>query len=54
LFEVVLPSLPLLVPGLSGWLFSQTAATIILYVVLLAVLFFRPRGLFGEPVLRRA
>jgi len=54
LFEVVLPSLPLLIPGLSGWLFSQTAATIILYIVLLAVLFFRPRGLFGEPVLRRA
>jgi branched-chain amino acid transport system permease protein len=55
LFEVVFPSLPLLVPELSAsWLFSQTVATIILYVVLLAVLFFRPRGLFGEAVLRRA
>jgi len=54
LFEVVLPSLPLLVPGLSGWVFSQTAATILLYIVLLAVLFFRPRGLFGEVQLRRA
>lgn len=55
LFEVVFPSLPLLIPELSiSWLFSQTVATIILYFVLLAVLFFRPRGLFGEAVLRRA
>lgn len=55
LFEVVFPSLPLLIPGLDApWLFSQTVATIVLYAVLLAVLFFRPRGLFGEPILRRA
>lgn len=55
LFEVVFPSLPLLVPGLpASWLFSQTVATIILYLVLLIVLLFRPRGLLGEARLRRA
>jgi branched-chain amino acid transport system permease protein len=55
LFEVVFPSLPLMLPQLSAsWVFSQTMATIILYIVLLAVLFLRPRGLFGETVLRRA
>ena len=55
LFEVVYPSLPLLVPALpSSWVFSETMATIILYAVLLAVLLLRPRGLFGEAVLRRA
>lgn len=55
LFEVIYPSLPLLVPVLpSSWVFSETTATIILYLVLLAVLLLRPRGLFGEAVLRRA
>jgi branched-chain amino acid transport system permease protein len=55
LFEVVFPSLPLLFPALSAsWVFSQTVATIILYFVVLAALFVRPRGLFGEAVLRRA
>jgi branched-chain amino acid transport system permease protein len=59
LFEVVFPSLPLVLPGLASlpgapWLFSQTMATILLYVVLLAVLVARPQGLFGETVQRRA
>jgi branched-chain amino acid transport system permease protein len=55
LFEVVYPSLPLLIPALPlSPLFSETTATIILYVVVLAVLLFRPRGLLGEAVLRRA
>lgn len=55
LFEVAYPSLPLLVPALpASWLFSETTATIILYLVVLALLFFRPRGLLGEAVLRRA
>jgi len=59
LFEVVFPSLPLVLPGLASlpgasWLFSQTMATILLYVVLLAVLVVRPQGLFGETVQRRA
>jgi branched-chain amino acid transport system permease protein len=59
LFEVVVPSLPLILPALAGlpgaaWLFSQTMATILLYVVLLAVLVVRPQGLFGETVQRRA
>ncbi len=55
LFEVVYPSLPLLIPGLpTSWLFSETTATIILYVVVLLLLSFRPRGLLGEAVLRRA
>jgi branched-chain amino acid transport system permease protein len=56
LFEVIFPSLPLIVPGLGSvsWLFSQTVAAIILYLTLLAILFFRPQGLFGEAVQRRA
>ena len=59
LFEVVLPSLPLILPTLAklpgaSWLFSQTIATILLYVVLLFILVARPQGLFGEPVQRRA
>jgi branched-chain amino acid transport system permease protein len=56
LFEVLYPSLPLIVPGLGGvsWLFSQTTGTIILYLTLLPLLFFRPQGLFGEAVQRRA
>jgi branched-subunit amino acid ABC-type transport system permease component len=54
-FEVVYPSLPLLLPALpASWLFTETTATIILYGVVLAVLLLRPRGLFGEAVLRRA
>lgn len=52
LFEVVFPSLPLIFPALlsvpfSPWLFSQTSAAILLYLALLAVLAFRPQGLFG-------
>lgn len=57
LFEVLFPSLPVLVPGLESvapWLFTQTASSIALYVVLLAIMFFRPQGLFGEKVQKRA
>jgi branched-chain amino acid transport system permease protein len=56
LFEVLFPSLPLLIPAVAdwGWLFSQTSAAILLYIALLAILFFRPQGLFGEPVQLRA
>lgn len=59
LFEVIFPALPLIVPVLFGadalgWLFSQTAASILLYAAVLAILFFRPQGLFGETVQRRA
>jgi branched-chain amino acid transport system permease protein len=57
LFEVIFPALPLLLPGLSeadGWLFSQTSATIVLYVAVLVILFFRPQGVFGEAAQRRA
>ena len=56
LFEVLLPSLPLLIPGLNTiapWMFTQTASTILLYIALLAIMFFRPQGLFGETVQRR-
>jgi branched-chain amino acid transport system permease protein len=56
-FEVLFPSLPLLLPGLDGappWLFSQTSATVILYLALLLILLVRPQGLFGEPAQRRA
>jgi branched-chain amino acid transport system permease protein len=56
-FEVLFPSLPLLLPGLErapAWLFSQTSATVILYLALLAILMLRPQGLFGEAAQRRA
>ncbi len=56
LFEVLFPSLPLLFPPLgtlAPWLFTQTASTILLYVGLLLIMFFRPQGLFGETVQRR-
>lgn len=59
LFDVMLPGLPAILPALerlpgADWLFTQTLATILLYILLLAILFFRPQGLFGEPVQRRA
>jgi branched-chain amino acid transport system permease protein len=57
LFEVLFPSLPVLMPVLkttAPWLFTQTASSIALYVVLLAIMFFRPQGLFGEKVQKRA
>lgn len=57
LFEVVFPSLPLLVPALAALpsvAFSQTVATILLYVAVLVILVVRPQGLFGEAVQRRA
>ena len=56
LFEVLFPSLPLLLPALktlAPWLFTQTASAILLYAGLLAIMFFRPQGLFGETVQRR-
>ena len=54
-FEVLYPSLPLLWPALSEWpagaaLFSQTASAMALDVVVLLILFLRPRGLFGETI----
>ncbi len=56
LFEVIFPALPLLVPLPAGaaWVFSQTVATIVLYLALLAILFWRPQGLLGESARRRA
>jgi branched-chain amino acid transport system permease protein len=59
LFDVMLPGLPALLPALGAlpgadWLFSQTVATILLYLLLLAILVLRPQGLFGEAVQRRA
>lgn len=57
LFEVLFPSLPVLIPVLKTtvpWLFTQTASTIVLYLALLAIMFFRPQGLFGEKVQKRA
>jgi branched-chain amino acid transport system permease protein len=58
-FDVLLPGLPALAPALGAlpgadWLFSQTVATILLYLMLLAILVLRPQGLFGEAVQRRA
>jgi branched-chain amino acid transport system permease protein len=59
LFDVMLPGLPALLPPLAAlpgadWLFSQTVATIALYLLLLAILARRPHGLLGEPAQRRA
>jgi len=59
LFEVLYPLLPALLPVLArlvpaDLVFSQTMATILLYVAVLLILFFRPQGLFGEVVQRRA
>jgi branched-chain amino acid transport system permease protein len=60
LFEVIYPQIPLLVPVFdkgARWVeagFSQTAATILLFLVVLAILFFRPQGLFGEVIQKRA
>jgi branched-chain amino acid transport system permease protein len=59
LFEVLFPLLPALLPALgrlapADIVFSQTMATILLYVAVLLILFFRPQGLFGEVVQRRA
>jgi branched-chain amino acid transport system permease protein len=56
-FEVIFPSLPLLSTVFArapSWLFSQTSATVILYLALLAILAVRPQGLFGEAAQRRA
>lgn len=60
LFEVIYPQLPILLPfgdAQVPWkqiVFSQTSATILLYVVVLVILFWRPQGIFGEVVQRRA
>ncbi len=57
LFEVLFPSLPVLIPQLKSiapWLFTQTMSSIVLYIGLLAIMFFRPQGLFGEKVQKRA
>jgi branched-chain amino acid transport system permease protein len=57
-FEVLYPSLPLLIPALmsvrvSDTLFSQTTSTIVLDVAVLLILVARPQGLFGEAVRQR-
>jgi branched-chain amino acid transport system permease protein len=52
-FEVLYPSLPLLVPVLNGLpdtLFSQTTSSIMLDIAALVILLVRPSGLFGEAV----
>lgn len=60
LFEVIYPSMPLFLPLVdpnAPWAqaaFSHTVSTIILYAVVLVILFFRPQGLFGEVVQKRA
>jgi branched-chain amino acid transport system permease protein len=57
-FEVLYPSLPLLIPALlrmpsSDSVFSQTTSRIVLDVAVLLILFARPQGLFGEAVRQR-
>jgi branched-chain amino acid transport system permease protein len=57
-FEVLYPSLPLLIPALlrmpeSDALFSQTTSTIVLDIAVLLILVVRPQGLFGEAVRQR-
>lgn len=55
-FEVLYPSLPLIVPGLggAGGLFSEVSATVALDIVILLILGLRPQGLLGEAYRRRA
>ena len=53
LFEVVYPAIPALVPALghgafAETIFSQTSATILLDLAILAILMVRPRGIFGD------
>ena len=57
-FEVLYPSLPLMVPALNGlpgagMLFSQTVSTVVLDVTVLLILVMKPSGLFGEAVGQR-
>jgi len=55
-FEVLYPSLPLLITSLLPWsdtVFSQTTSTVVLDVVVLLILVLRPQGLFGERVRQR-
>jgi branched-chain amino acid transport system permease protein len=60
LFEVIYPALPILFPLTLSFLpaadslFSQTAASVVLYVALLFILMLRPQGLLGERMQRRA
>jgi branched-chain amino acid transport system permease protein len=60
LFEVIYPAIPTLLPFVdaaspfAAAAFSQTTATIVLYAVVLVILVFRPQGIFGEKVQRRA
>jgi branched-chain amino acid transport system permease protein len=59
-FEVIIPALPALAPELARWspglssAFSMTTSTIALFVAFLVVLLFRPQGLFGEAIKKRA
>jgi branched-chain amino acid transport system permease protein len=52
-FAVLWPSLPLLLPVLHGPAFSETGGTVVLDVLVLLILAFRPRGLFGEAFRQR-
>ncbi len=57
-FEVLYPSLPLLVPALlrmpqSDTVFSQTTSKIVLDIAVLLILVARPQGLFGEAARQR-
>jgi branched-chain amino acid transport system permease protein len=57
-FEVLYPSLPLLIPALlrmpsSDSIFSQTTSTIVLDAAVLLILVARPQGLFGEAARQR-
>lgn len=59
LFEVVIPAIPALLPGLdsilpTATLFSATSSTIALFLTFLVVLFVCPQGLFGETIKKRA
>jgi len=57
-FDVVYPSLPLMLPPLAAlpWaeaMFSQTFSAIMLDIVALLILVVRPQGLFGEAISQR-
>lgn len=58
-FEVLFPAIPVIAPQLAAIVpipdvFSESTSMIVLYLALLVVLMFRPRGILGEAAHERA
>ncbi|WP_213775046.1 branched-chain amino acid ABC transporter permease [Bradyrhizobium sp. dw_78] len=60
IFEILIPALPALFPAIdrvlpgSDGIFTMTSSTVVLFAVFILVLLFRPQGLLGEAVGKRA